>query len=74
MLHPEHLFSCLQTLQSHYVPAVSELVRKMLDPETANSKIETELDKYLDVDFQEVNIVVKKWCTCNVDNNFLAAV
>lgn len=39
----------LKTLQSHYCPAVSKLVRQLLEPSKAHSKIETELGKYLDI-------------------------
>ena len=48
-----------QTLQSHYCPAVSRLVKHVLDPGTSNSKVEVELGKYLDIDSEQVSYSVR---------------
>ena len=47
----------LQTLQSHYHPAVSSLVTKLLDPE--NQKDLEPLGKYLDLTESEVQPSIK---------------
>jgi len=44
----------LQTLQSHYCPAVSQLMKELLDPANAHSKLETPLGKYLDIDSDQI--------------------
>ncbi len=51
-LHPPPPF--LQTLQSHYCPAVSKLLRKLLNPAHTHNKTETQLGKYLDIDNEQV--------------------
>ena len=43
-----------QSLTSHFLPAVSELVKKVLTPETVLSDVELDLDKYLDNDHKQV--------------------
>jgi len=41
-----------QTLQSHYVPAVAGLVKKLLYPDA--SKVEEDLSKYLEINQEQV--------------------
>lgn len=45
----------IQTLASHFLPAVSELVNKVMTPETVFSDIELDLNKYLDIDDDQVS-------------------
>lgn len=51
---PSPLRSLLpQTLQAHYAPAVSGLVKRVLSPDTSNPE-EEELSKYLDITHEQV--------------------
>ncbi len=52
---PPSLPTFLQTLQSHYCPAVSKLLRKLLNPAHTHNKTETHLGKYLDIDNEQVS-------------------
>ena len=44
----------LQTLRSHYCPAVSALVKRLLDS-IGEKRKEEALEKYLDIDHLQVN-------------------
>ena len=49
-----------QTLETHFLPAVSKLVKRVLTPETIFSDAELDLSKYLDMDDDKVR------AACNV--------
>lgn len=54
MISRDDYFYSMQTLASHFLPAVSELVNKVMTPETMFSGIELDLGKYLDLDEDQV--------------------
>ena len=58
----------MQTLASHFLPAVSELVNKVMTPETIFSNIELDLHKYLDIDDDHVSYhaIILAFCIKNV--------
>ena len=46
------LYTLPQTLQAHYAPAVSGLVKRLLSPDASN--MEEELSKHLDITHEQV--------------------
>lgn len=59
------LLIMFQTLSSHFLPAVSKLVNKLLTPETVFSDIELDLGKYLDIDDDQVSHLHASDCMCD---------
>ena len=51
-----------QTLETHFLPAVSKLVKRVLTPETLFSDAELELSKYLDMDDDKVRAACNVYC------------